>query len=162
MLFLVGANQAQIALRAPVPWPVASARASPEPASQPPTCAALCRPTARAARRRRVTFLDLVQNSRHFTHVDHRTTTPRPHRLPLLRGRITRLARSWRQRLAADAAVARQLVTGSVASPTGAPCYPDRSRVRLTGAVQPNNKFGSRTVSYNPPCHIGVGFSCDF
>jgi hypothetical protein len=22
--------------------------------------------------------------------------------------------------------------------------------------------FGSRTVSYNPPRHIGVGFSCDF
>jgi hypothetical protein len=27
-------------------------------------------------------------------------------------------------------------------SPTGAPCSPDRSRVRLTGSVQPNNKFG--------------------
>ena len=27
---------------------------------------------------------------------------------------------------------------------------------------QDNNKFGSRTVSYNPPCHSGVGFRRDF
>jgi hypothetical protein len=25
-----------------------------------------------------------------------------------------------------------------------------------------NNKFGSRTVSYNPPRHLGVGFRRDF
>jgi hypothetical protein len=34
-------------------------------------------------------------------------------------------------------------------------------RVRLTGAGQPN-KFGSRTVSYSPPRHSGVGFRRDF
>ena len=48
------------------------------------------------------------------------------------------------------------------AQPDRRPCYPDRSRVRLAGAVQPDNKFGSRTVSYNPPRHSGVGFRGDF
>jgi hypothetical protein len=32
----------------------------------------------------------------------------------------------------------------------------------MTGAGQPNDKFGSRTVSYNPPRHSGVGFRRDF
>ena len=46
--------------------------------------------------------------------------------------------------------------------PTSAPCYTDRSRVTLTVAVQPNNNSGSRTVSSNPPRHIGVGVRGDF
>jgi hypothetical protein len=31
----------------------------------------------------------------------------------------------------------------------------------LTGVDQATPQFGSRTVSYNPPRHIGVGFSFD-
>jgi hypothetical protein len=46
-------------------------------------------------------------------------------------------------------------------SPTRALCYPDRSRVRLTGAGQPDNTFGSRTVSDNPPRHSGIGVRRD-
>jgi hypothetical protein len=34
------------------------------------------------------------------------------------------------------------LVTGSVASLTGAPCYPDPCRAGLTGAGQADNQFG--------------------
>jgi hypothetical protein len=32
----------------------------------------------------------------------------------------------------------------------------------MAAQAQSNNKFGSRTVSYNPPRHSGVGFRRDF
>jgi hypothetical protein len=32
----------------------------------------------------------------------------------------------------------------------------------LAGVSQATHQFGSRTVSDNPPRHIGVGFRCDF